>query len=117
MNRRFLLGLLFAFSTGMSVASAGMPPASLKLNQARLIMPALFAYLDVRDANGKQMVDFSTGQLSASLGERTLPVEQVQPFDKTGEGVAYIFLVICPAQLRVGSSLKFAPHCRHGLTH
>ena len=106
MNRRFLLGLLFAFSTGMSVASAGMPPASLKLNQARLIMPALLAYVDVRDANGKQMVDFSTGQFSASLGERTLPVEQIQPFDKAGEGVAYIFLVDMSRTVKSGQFAK-----------
>ena len=94
MNRSFLLGLLFALATGMSVASAGMPPsASLKLNQARFMMPTLVAYLDVRDANGKQRVDFSTGQFTASLGDKKLPVEQVQPFEKTGEGVATIFLV------------------------
>jgi VWFA-related protein len=76
-----------------AAASAGEPPAGLKLSQARAMLPAMVAYLDVRDAHGNPVGGLNSGQFRATLGDKTVPVEQVTPFRQTGEGVAYIFLV------------------------
>lgn len=87
--------LILAFALGLCAATAwaGNPPAILKLSQARLAMPTLTAYLDVQDTGGRPVADLQPGQFTATLGETKLPVEQIQPFEKSGEGVAYVFLV------------------------
>lgn len=81
----FALFAPFAWATGL--------PASLKLSQACWAPPGLVAYLDLRDGEGGRIAEIKPEQLAASLGEAKLAVEQVQPFEKSGEGVAYIFLV------------------------
>ncbi len=93
MKRTLLAGLLCALSASPFTAWAGEPPASLKLSQAQFAMPALVVYLDVLDAEGLRVSELRSGQFTASLGGKMLPVEQIQAFGETGEGVAYIFLV------------------------
>lgn len=88
-----LLPLLLLLWMACSAALASTPPASLKLSQARATLPAVVAYLDVRDAHGGTVGDLRPDQFRATLGDKTATLESLTPFDKTGEGVAYIFLV------------------------
>ena len=89
MIRTFLILLCGA----CSVAIAGEPPASLELSQARVKLPGVTVYLDVRDARENPVDTLDPAQLGATLGDQNLRTEATEPFEKTGEGVAYLFLV------------------------
>lgn len=90
MSRLIPLILLWAV---FSNAWAGDPPANLKLSQARANLPAVVAYLDIRDAQGSAVGDLRPDQFRTTLGDKTTTLESLIPFENTGEGVAYIFLV------------------------
>ncbi len=50
-------------------------------------------YLDVLDENGEAVQRLAPAELTAEINGQPLKVKEVTPFDASGEGVAYIFLV------------------------
>lgn len=109
MNRLLALILLTVLTFRIQ---AGEPPATLKISQARVSWPELVTYLDVRDTHGHPIGEINTNTLRVTLGNKTVPVKQIDPFEKTAEGVAYIVLV------DVSKSMKadFFAHIRTALT-
>jgi VWFA-related protein len=53
----------------------------------------LMAYVDVLDQNGQPPASLVPADFSATLDQQNLKVASVTSFDKSGEGVAYAFLV------------------------
>ena len=56
-------------------------------------LPVVTSYLDVVDSNGQPLTNLVPTSFSATLGVTPLQVAEVRPFESTGEGVAYAFLV------------------------
>ncbi|MEM7481210.1 MAG: VWA domain-containing protein [Acidobacteriota bacterium] len=93
--KRLLPTLLLAILLGTGAAVA-QPGQSLSLGHARQVSDrptTVRVYLDVLDDEGKPVENVSADQLQATLGGDQTDVASVEPFDDTGEGVGYIFLV------------------------
>ncbi len=63
------------------------------LSQAVVQLPDIKAYADILDDAGNAISDAQATRPSATLGGRALKVASLIPFEKTGEGVAYVFVV------------------------
>jgi VWFA-related protein len=63
------------------------------LSQAVVQLPDVKAYADILDDAGSAIPDAQATHPSATLGGRALKVSSLIPFEKTGEGVAYVFVV------------------------
>lgn len=68
-------------------------PVSLRLRQARAILPHIHTYFEVLDNDGQPIKEIQPIQLSATVSEQSATVEKVERFEQTGEGIAYILLV------------------------
>ncbi|WP_139488256.1 VWA domain-containing protein [Brevibacillus dissolubilis] len=64
--------------------------------------PQLLTYLDLRDSSGQPLTALRPEQLSATLGTNPLKVVDLKPFDETGEGISYIFLIDVSTSIRAG---------------
>jgi VWFA-related protein len=78
-------------------------PARFVISQVATDLPTVTVYLDVTDGTGSPPANLPVSELSAAIDGRPLTVSSVTPFEASGEGVAYIFLVdisksIGPAQ-------------------
>ena len=91
MNLPIIAGLLCLAFTATSLAAD--EPASLRLSQARAHLPALIAYVDIVDADGRPGSAVAAEQLRATVGQHQAKVEGIQPFAGAGEGVAYVLLI------------------------
>jgi len=56
-------------------------------------LPVMTGYVDIVDAAGQPVADLGSANFSAVVGSQSAKVTEVKPFSKTGEGVAYAFLV------------------------
>jgi len=65
----------------------------LHLSQADAHPPDVVAYADVLDANGTPVTGLETKQFSATIGSQPASILSVTPFETSGEGVAYVFLI------------------------
>ncbi len=63
----------------------------VRLTQVHVRLPQVIAYLDAMDGAGMRAAGLD--QVTATLGEKPLRLEELEPFDASGEGIAYIFLV------------------------
>ncbi len=63
------------------------------------------AYLDFLDGEGRPVAALEGATLTVNLGEDRAEVERLEPLARTGEGVAYVFLVDISKSL---SAAKFA---------
>lgn len=77
----------------LSVSSAATTPASLKISQARLLVPTLSVYLDVRDSDGRHLPSVDAEALHATVDNVALKIEAVRSLEQMDEGMAYIFLI------------------------
>jgi Mg-chelatase subunit ChlD len=84
----FLLWLLIQVNVVLA-----SDPVSLRLRQARTVLPTLHVYFDVLDTDGQSVREVRLNQMSATVGEHRTTVEEVQRLEQTNEGIAYIFLV------------------------
>ena len=73
---------------------------SFGISQAYPILPTLTGYLDITDPNGQQLADVRPENLSGTLGSKSLTVTGVVPFDSSGEGVGYVFLIDISKSIR-----------------
>lgn len=82
------------------------------LSQAKVQLPDVRAYADVLDNAGNPIPDAQPARPSATLGGHALKFGSFTPFEKAGEGVAYIFVVdssesIAPARFdNIRSSIE-----------
>jgi len=76
-----------------SLLFAADEPGRFAVSQAAFQAPVLTTYLDVLNQDGRPPAELSASELSANVSGRPLKVISVTPFDASGEGVAYIFLV------------------------
>lgn len=100
---RFTLIWLLLF-TGLTVASiaTAADPVLLRLQTASAEPPPLTVYLTVEDAGEQPLPDLNLtpGQFSATVGSQRATVTTIDPFAKTGEGIAYLLLVDISRSLR-----------------
>jgi len=89
---RRVIGLPWLFCFLCSHVSGG-EPGRFAISQTAVRPPAITVYLDVLDANGQPPAHIAPSQLSATLQGHPLKVIELTPFDPSGEGCAYIFLV------------------------
>ena len=68
-------------------------PGRFGISQTAVRPPTITVYLDILDANGQPPAQLAPSQLSATLQGHPLKVIDLTPFDTSGEGVAYVFLV------------------------
>ena len=66
---------------------------TFRAEQAAVRYPEIKVYIDVLEQSGIPVGALSTGQLSATVGQMQADVKGVQRFDRSGEGVGYVFLV------------------------
>lgn len=86
--------VLFPLLLWFPVAAwAADEPANFKISQTRAAVPEITAYLDIRNAEDGFISAIQPNQLDAKIGVNQATISAVTPFDKSGEGVAYIFLV------------------------
>jgi VWFA-related protein len=103
MGMRGFVCLLTALSCFSGYASPQGEPGRFVISQATYQAPILIAYVDVLDQDGRPPAQLTPADFSANINQRDLKVDSVTSFDKSGEGIAYIFLVdvsksIQPAQ-------------------
>ncbi len=97
-----LFGLLGCLLIGGSAAAQEV--ATVRISQAYARLPEVVAYLDALDAAGSLVQTLD--QVTATLQDRSLELEELVPFEQSGEGVAYLFLVDISKSLR---EAQFAP--------
>jgi VWFA-related protein len=68
-------------------------PGRFAVSQVTYQPPVLLAYVDVLDQSGRPPDTLSPADFSAKIDRHDLNVAAVTPFDKSGEGIAYAFLV------------------------
>jgi VWFA-related protein len=74
-------------------AGAAAEVQRFHLSQAQVELPDVTVYADILDAAGGVAPAAQPVRLSGTLGGRALKLASLTPFEKTGEGVAYIFVV------------------------
>src|SRR5947199_10536995 len=72
------------------------------VSQTAGYVPAVRAYLDVRGDNDADVADIIPAQVSVRVADAVVPVTELQPFGKSGEGVALVFAVDVSRSLRPG---------------
>lgn len=92
---------IFSLISTVSSLSAD-PPVALRLSQARAHLPALTAYVDIVDADGRPASGVAAEQLGATVGKHQAAVGGIQPFASSGEGVAYVLLIDVSKSLNAG---------------
>jgi len=86
-----LAGLL-----ALGLLAASTPAAEVqrfRLSQVAVRLPEIKAYADLLDSEGNAIADAQSTHATATLGSQTLKLTSLTPFEKTGEGVAYVFVV------------------------
>jgi VWFA-related protein len=81
---------LLALNLSLAVAA---DVASFRAGQAVVRSPDITVYVDALDQAGQPVAELQQSQLAATLGQTQLVVKAVKPFDTSGEGIAYVFLV------------------------
>jgi len=82
-----LLGGFMAF--GLHAADV----QRFRLSQVAVQLPEIKVYADILDNAGNSIDDPKSAHATATLGTRSLKLTSLTPFEKTGEGVAYVFVV------------------------
>jgi len=90
-RRRLVLPIFLLWLA--SECSWAQAPARFAISQVSAQPPGVTVYLDVVDENGEPIARLPPSELTASIGGQAVKVSSVEPFDASGEGVAYIFLV------------------------
>lgn len=94
-----VISTILAINTSLAFAT---DIASFRTGQAVVHHPDISVYVDAVDQTGQPMTELQQNQLAATLGQTPLGVKAVKPFDKSGEGVAYVFLVDVSRSLTAG---------------
>ncbi len=91
-----LLGLVGWLLSGTPAAAQDV--ATVRVSQAYARLPEVVAFLDVLDAdeNPAQAPD----QVTATMQDQDLVLDELVAFEQSGEGVAYVFLVDISQSLR-----------------
>jgi VWFA-related protein len=85
-----IVAALLALNISLAAAA---DVASFRAGQAVVRHPDISVYVDVLDQAGQPVAELQQNQLAATLGQAQLVVKSVKPFDASGEGIAYVFLV------------------------
>lgn len=89
-SRLMVIGGLAALLSTFALAAEG---GGFVISQTSSWLPRITAYVDFLDENGEPVNNIRVDQFSASVQERPVKVVQALPFEDSGEGVAYIFLI------------------------
>ena len=81
------LALLLAFSASAADVQR------FHLSQVSVQLPEIKAYADVLDASGNAITDAGSVHPSATVAGHNLKLASFAPFENTGEGVAYVFVI------------------------
>jgi VWFA-related protein len=81
-----VLALLTSFAFAADVST-------FRTGQAVARHPDIRVYVDALDQEGTPLDALQQGQITATLSQVQVPVKEVICFDKSGEGVGYVFLV------------------------
>jgi len=90
--KRHLLLLFVLFQLLANLAGA-QEWSRFAISQVSFQQPIITAYVDIRGQNGQPPANVPASSLTAKLQGQTLPVTALTPFNGTGEGVAYLFLL------------------------
>lgn len=71
---------------------------SVRVSQAHARLPEVVAYLDAVDGDNQPATTLD--KVEATLRNQSLALQKLVPFENSGEGVAYLFLVDISASLR-----------------
>jgi VWFA-related protein len=85
--------LLLALCVTAAFGHAQGEPGRFSVSQVTYQSPALIAYVDVLNQDGQPPATLTPAELTAHIAQRNLKVASVTPFSRSGEGVAYLFLV------------------------
>lgn len=91
---KFFVPLLLVASLlfGITPAFSGAVE-TFRVRQAVDNYPEVTAYADAIDIAGATVLDLKPDNFLATLGQHTIPVNRVEKFITTGQGVSYVFLV------------------------
>jgi Mg-chelatase subunit ChlD len=90
-RKTIITGLLAGALLAIPGAAAGLQ--RFHLSQARVQLPDVTAYADLLDDAGNAIGEAPSVHASASLGGHGMKFVSLTPFARTGEGVAYVFVV------------------------
>ena len=97
MERHFLFRKIFLLFLALVYFQVSPAKAEdlvgMKVGQATINLPNVKFYLDLSGASGQPLNAVDLANLSGTCGTNTLSITSAKPFDQTGEGVAYVFLV------------------------
>jgi hypothetical protein len=68
-------------------------PSKFAISQVSFRQQVITAYLDVLDQNGRPPAKLEVSNVVAKLQGQSLKVIRAAPFDSSGEGVAYLFMI------------------------
>lgn len=74
--------------------------SSFAISQTSVRLPVITAHLDILDASGQPVSGLGSDNLSATIGGRAVPAAAITPFEESGEGVAYVFLLDLSRSIR-----------------
>lgn len=98
------LSCLLVFQTQVLCEEANAD--KLSIIQAHIKPDEIKAYVGVYDLKGENIDAVDKSRLTALLGDRKLEVTDLQRFDSSGEGAAYVFLVDISKSLDTKQSTK-----------
>jgi VWFA-related protein len=101
-SRKILLLVLGALLAQVALAGDAQ---EFNISQATARGAQVKVYLDVLDAQGEPVTGLQPANFSATLGRETVRLTEITPFEASGEGVAYIFLIDISKSL---ASTRFA---------
>jgi VWFA-related protein len=93
MGERRRIILLIVLLCVASHGAGADEPGRFVISQVSVRLPAVTVYLDVLDGNGQPPAQLAPSQISAAIQGQPVKVARVTPFEASGEGVAFIFLV------------------------
>ncbi len=89
---------------GWILSTGAQEVATVRISQAHARLPDVVAYLDATDGAGNPVG--SLDQVTATLQDQNLDLQELVRFESSNEGVAYLFLVDISKSLR---ERQFAP--------
>jgi len=82
-----------AFTLLLALSASAADLQRFHLSQVAVQLPEIKAYADLLDSAGNAITDASSIHASATVAGHTLKVGSLTPFENTGEGVAYVFVI------------------------
>ncbi len=92
-RRALIIFLVVLFFSMAASAASASDISSFRISQASAQLPVIKVYLDILGTDGNSAQGILPEQFTATVGANQAAVNEIKPFEGSGQGVAYILLV------------------------